>query len=67
MGHGNLCNESDVKIVVDQANTCASNYFFPPLYSPLTPQPETEQGRRTSLEKFTRSVVSVPLLLNSPH
>lgn len=29
---------------------------------PSTPQPETEQGRRTSLEKFTRSVVSVLLL-----
>lgn len=28
-------------------------------------QPETEQGRRTSLEKFTRSVVSVPLPFNS--
>ncbi|XP_035764416.1 regulator of G-protein signaling 6 [Neolamprologus brichardi] len=26
-------------------------------------KPETEQGRRTSLEKFTRSVVSVPLRL----
>uniref|UniRef100_A0A3Q3BDI8 Regulator of G protein signaling 6 n=1 Tax=Kryptolebias marmoratus TaxID=37003 RepID=A0A3Q3BDI8_KRYMA len=26
-------------------------------------KPETEQGRRTSLEKFTRSVVRVPLLL----
>uniref|UniRef100_A0A8D3BDD2 Regulator of G protein signaling 6 n=1 Tax=Scophthalmus maximus TaxID=52904 RepID=A0A8D3BDD2_SCOMX len=25
-------------------------------------KPDTEQGRRTSLEKFTRSVVSVPLL-----
>uniref|UniRef100_A0A671WX65 Regulator of G protein signaling 6 n=1 Tax=Sparus aurata TaxID=8175 RepID=A0A671WX65_SPAAU len=28
-------------------------------------KPETEQGRRTSLEKFTRSVVSVPSLLLS--
>lgn len=30
------------------------------LFFSHSPQPETEQGRRTSLEKFTRSVVSVP-------
>lgn len=31
-------------------------YFFLPTFFPV--KPENEQGRRTSLEKFTRSVVS---------
>lgn len=31
-------------------------YFFLPTFFPI--KPENEQGRRTSLEKFTRSVVS---------
>lgn len=30
-------------------------------------QPETEQGRRTSLEKFTRSVVSVNIKTHNIH
>ncbi len=49
------------------ANTLALNTemlnsfsLFPLFAFPLPLQPETEQGRRTSLEKFTRSVVSVP-------
>lgn len=45
--------------------TCKLKIFFPLYFSPYPPpffflplKPESEQGRRTSLEKFTRSVVS---------
>lgn len=39
--------------------TATTSERLPLTFSPVPLQPETEQGRRTSLEKFTRSVVSV--------
>lgn len=50
--------------------TCKLKNFFPCIFLPtlfffLPLKPESEQGRRTSLEKFTRSVVSSAGFLSS--
>lgn len=61
---GGTENKQSNYIFVQPCNMSIHRKHF---YSLLTTQPETEQGRRTSLEKFTRSVVSALLFLKSSY